>query len=179
MYVGSPLATDINYADGKAQITVPNVPTRDDYIVVRKYMQLNSRFYNFVTFDTVVFGDSGNASPQFTIINDSSSSGTQTTSVPPPDQTSTSLTSPPNSTPSGSPSNSGSSQGSPSGPSTSGATTPTIQPTSGGSSTTTSSATHTTTSTPSTQTNAAGLKYSPSSHGLLLGLVFASLVFIL
>ncbi|KAG1743307.1 uncharacterized protein EDB91DRAFT_1017322, partial [Suillus paluster] len=46
----SPLATNINYTVGQVQITVPNVDTREDYIVV-------------------LFGDSGNASPQFTIIN--------------------------------------------------------------------------------------------------------------
>ncbi|KAG9315610.1 hypothetical protein JVU11DRAFT_3251 [Chiua virens] len=55
LMLDSPLATNINYSVGYAQITVPNVPTRDDYIVV-------------------LFGDSGNASPKFTIINDASSS---------------------------------------------------------------------------------------------------------
>lgn len=30
----SPLATQLNYSVGQAQITVPNVPTRSDYIVV-------------------------------------------------------------------------------------------------------------------------------------------------
>lgn len=60
LMLNSPLATNINYTDGQVLITVPNVETREDYIVV-------------------LFGDSGNASPEFTIINDSSSS-----SAPPP-----------------------------------------------------------------------------------------------
>lgn len=55
LMLNSPLATNINYTDGQVLITVPNVETREDYIVV-------------------LFGDSGNASPKFTIINDSSSS---------------------------------------------------------------------------------------------------------
>ncbi|KAG2152999.1 uncharacterized protein EDB93DRAFT_1135899 [Suillus bovinus] len=55
LMLNSPLATNINYTVGQALITVPNVETREDYIVV-------------------LFGDSGNASPEFTIINDSSSS---------------------------------------------------------------------------------------------------------
>lgn len=55
LMLNSPLATNINYADGQVLITVPNVETREDYIVV-------------------LFGDSGNASPEFTIIDDSSSS---------------------------------------------------------------------------------------------------------
>jgi len=55
LMLNSPLATNINYSTGQVQITVPNVPTRSDYIVV-------------------LFGDSGNASPQFTIINDATSS---------------------------------------------------------------------------------------------------------
>lgn len=55
LMLNSPLATNINYTVGQVLITVPNVETREDYIVV-------------------LFGDSGNASPEFTIINDSSSS---------------------------------------------------------------------------------------------------------
>ncbi|KAG1776185.1 hypothetical protein EV702DRAFT_971944 [Suillus placidus] len=55
LFLDSPLATNINYTVGQVLITVPNVETREDYIVV-------------------LFGDSGNASPEFTIINDSSSS---------------------------------------------------------------------------------------------------------
>ncbi|KAF9221483.1 hypothetical protein BS17DRAFT_843533 [Gyrodon lividus] len=59
----SPLATNLDYAAGQAEITVPNVPTRSDYIVV-------------------LFGDSGNASPEFTIINDASASVAPTSSEP-------------------------------------------------------------------------------------------------
>jgi hypothetical protein len=33
----SPLATNLSYAVGQAEITVPNVPTGSNYIVVRKY----------------------------------------------------------------------------------------------------------------------------------------------
>ncbi|KAG2145888.1 hypothetical protein DEU56DRAFT_788666 [Suillus clintonianus] len=55
LMLDSPLATNINYTLGQVLITVPDVETREDYIVV-------------------LFGDSGNASPEFTIINDSSSS---------------------------------------------------------------------------------------------------------
>jgi len=61
LMLDTPLATNLNYSVGQAQITVPNVPTGSDYIVV-------------------LFGDSGNASPEFTILNDASSS----TSVAPP-----------------------------------------------------------------------------------------------
>jgi len=54
LMLDSPLAINLNYSVGQAQITVPNVPNRTDYIVV-------------------LFGDSGNASPEFTIINSASS----------------------------------------------------------------------------------------------------------
>jgi len=36
MISDAPLATNINYVTGQVQITVPNVDTRDDYIVVCK-----------------------------------------------------------------------------------------------------------------------------------------------
>ncbi|KAL4073105.1 hypothetical protein V8B97DRAFT_180027 [Scleroderma yunnanense] len=166
LMLNSPLATNINYADGQVQITVPNVPTRDDYIVV-------------------LFGDSGNASPQFTIINDSSSSGTPTTSVPPPSGTSTTPaspqgTSPPSPSGSSPTTNTGSPQGSSSGPSMSVTTTTTVPHASGASSTSTSSLASTGASTPSLQTSSAGLKHSPGSYyGLPLCLVLASLIFIL
>ncbi|KAF9236490.1 hypothetical protein BU15DRAFT_76932 [Melanogaster broomeanus] len=65
LMLDSPLATNLNYSVGQADITVPNVPTRSDYIVV-------------------LFGDSGNASPEFTIINDASSSAAPTSAVPTP-----------------------------------------------------------------------------------------------
>src|SRR6267154_6459224 len=38
IYLDSPLATNINYTVGQVQITVPNVQTREDYIVVWKYI---------------------------------------------------------------------------------------------------------------------------------------------
>ncbi|OJA14747.1 hypothetical protein AZE42_03192 [Rhizopogon vesiculosus] len=62
LMLNAPLATNINYMAGQAQITVPIVDTRDDYIVV-------------------LFGDSGNASPEFTITNDSSSSSASVSST--------------------------------------------------------------------------------------------------
>ncbi|KAI0917131.1 hypothetical protein AcW1_007593 [Taiwanofungus camphoratus] len=46
--IRSPLATGFPIASGSVNVVVPNVTTRSDYIVV-------------------LFGDSGNASPQFTI----------------------------------------------------------------------------------------------------------------
>ncbi|KAH9168437.1 hypothetical protein EDB89DRAFT_2099733, partial [Lactarius sanguifluus] len=46
--IDHPLAQDILLSTGSVQITVPNVPVGTNYIVV-------------------LFGDSGNASPQFTI----------------------------------------------------------------------------------------------------------------
>ncbi|KAI0632225.1 hypothetical protein C8Q77DRAFT_910051 [Trametes polyzona] len=46
--VGHPLAVRFPIADGKTEVTVPDVPTRDDYVIV-------------------LFGDSGNTSPKFTI----------------------------------------------------------------------------------------------------------------
>ncbi|KAG6330018.1 hypothetical protein ID866_9071 [Astraeus odoratus] len=57
LMLDSPLATNIPLRAGKVQITVPNVPTRADYIVV-------------------LFGDSDSASPEFTIINDASGATT-------------------------------------------------------------------------------------------------------
>jgi len=48
--VAQPLATGFQLMLGTINVTVPVVPTRDDYIVV-------------------LFGDSGNASPKFTIKN--------------------------------------------------------------------------------------------------------------
>ncbi|KAF7791405.1 hypothetical protein EIP86_002419 [Pleurotus ostreatoroseus] len=63
-----PLATGFHLGDGQTTVTVPNVPTRDDYIVV-------------------LLGDSGNTSPQFTIqnpqtsVSSSSASSTATASA--------------------------------------------------------------------------------------------------
>ncbi|KAF8843219.1 hypothetical protein BDN67DRAFT_964584 [Paxillus ammoniavirescens] len=63
LMLNSPLATNLSYAAGQAEITVPNVPTGSNYIVV-------------------LFGDSGNASPEFTITNDASSSPPPTSASP-------------------------------------------------------------------------------------------------
>ncbi|KAH9080214.1 hypothetical protein EDB83DRAFT_2513120 [Lactarius deliciosus] len=64
-----PLAQDILLSTGSVQVTVPNVPVGTNYIVV-------------------LFGDSGNASPQFTITGGSS---TTTTLSPSPTATTPSL----------------------------------------------------------------------------------------
>jgi len=143
LMLDSPLATNLNYSVGQAQITVPNVPTGTDYIVV-------------------LFGDSGNASPEFTIINDASSS---TPVVPSPVPTgSPGSTSPAGSTPSStpppgnlSPADSGSSSAPPlTSPTT--ATTPTSPTT-----TQTSTVVVTASTTPSsTQSSAAWQKHVPS-----------------
>ncbi|TFK52278.1 hypothetical protein OE88DRAFT_1657453 [Heliocybe sulcata] len=57
----SPLASGFNLTDGKVSFTVPDVPTRSTYIVV-------------------LFGDSGNASPEFTINGGSASSSSSASS---------------------------------------------------------------------------------------------------
>ncbi|KAH8994345.1 hypothetical protein EDB86DRAFT_1268906 [Lactarius hatsudake] len=67
--IDHPLAQDIPLSTGSVQITVPNVPVGANYIVV-------------------LFGDSGNASPQFTITGGSS---TTTTLGPSPTATTPSL----------------------------------------------------------------------------------------
>lgn len=156
----SPLATNLSYSVGQAQITVPSVPTGNNYIVV-------------------LFGDSGNASPQFTITN-GASSGTSTTATSPPAVTPT--------TPSSSSSTTTPSSGSPAGQSSAPVVTVTSTSVitvsgSGTSSPASSSASASVApqaAASSTQTNAAGSKYVPSSHyGLSIGLVLASLVFVL
>ncbi|KAA1469702.1 hypothetical protein DENSPDRAFT_796506 [Dentipellis sp. KUC8613] len=59
-----PLAQDFDLRDGKVDISVPNVPSKDSYIVVCRSLSLavvslsNCR---------AVIGDSGNSSPEFTI----------------------------------------------------------------------------------------------------------------
>ncbi|KAF9553888.1 hypothetical protein CPC08DRAFT_645028 [Agrocybe pediades] len=60
-----PLAKDFKLRDGKVNITVPNVPPKDDYLIV-------------------LFGDSGNTSPAFAITKISGSSGSSnaTSSAP-------------------------------------------------------------------------------------------------
>jgi hypothetical protein len=62
----NPLATNFKLTDGQVQITVPNVPTRRDYIVVGEFLLFRHRLAVQPAF-LEVFGDSGNASPQFTI----------------------------------------------------------------------------------------------------------------
>ncbi|KAH9038213.1 hypothetical protein EDB85DRAFT_526741 [Lactarius pseudohatsudake] len=71
--IDHPLAQDILLSTGSVQITVPNVPVGANYIVV-------------------LFGDSGNASPQFTITGGSS---TTTTLSPSPTTISTPPSLPP------------------------------------------------------------------------------------
>ncbi|KAI0667623.1 hypothetical protein C8Q78DRAFT_981399 [Trametes maxima] len=65
--VSNPLAVNFPITAGKAEVTVPDVPERDDYVVV-------------------LFGDSGNASPKFTISKAGSSSaaasGSASASIP-------------------------------------------------------------------------------------------------
>jgi hypothetical protein len=39
----NPLAQGFNILDGRVEVTVPNVPTRDDYAIVREY-SLHSAF---------------------------------------------------------------------------------------------------------------------------------------
>ncbi|EPQ50989.1 hypothetical protein GLOTRDRAFT_112513 [Gloeophyllum trabeum ATCC 11539] len=62
LFLDSPLASGFNLTDGKVQITVPDVPARSTYIVV-------------------LMGDSGNASPQFTINGGSASSSSASASA--------------------------------------------------------------------------------------------------
>ncbi|KAI5989053.1 hypothetical protein EDD15DRAFT_2389134 [Pisolithus albus] len=157
----SPLATNLSYSAGQAQITVPSVPTGNNYIVV-------------------LFGDSGNASPQFTITN-GASSGTPTTATSPPAVTPTTPSSSSTSS-SGSP-NSAPPAGQSSVPVVTVTSTSAITVSASGTSSPASSSTSTSVApqaaASSTQTNAAGSKYVPSSHGLSIGLVLASLVFVL
>ena len=168
IYQDSPLATNLNYSAGQAQITVPNVPTRSDYIVVCKWLS-HCYMINRAQCPSV-FGDSGNASPEFTIINDASSS----TSVVP----SSVPTSPPGSTsPDGSapgstpPGNAPSLSGSPTAGVSPTATTPTSQTTSH-----TSTVVVAATTTPSsTQSSAAWRKHVPnlgSSLGIALTFIY-------
>ncbi|KAI6041372.1 hypothetical protein EDC04DRAFT_2565756 [Pisolithus marmoratus] len=156
----SPLATNLNYSDGQAPVTVPNVPTGTNYIVV-------------------LFGDSGNASPQFTIKN-GASSGT-TTAMSSPAVTSTSPSSPsPTATASGGSPNSASAAGQSSAPLVTVTSTSTITVSASGASSSGSASTASQATGSSTQTNAAGSKYVPSLHcGLSVCLVLASLTFVM
>ncbi|KJA24372.1 hypothetical protein HYPSUDRAFT_200596 [Hypholoma sublateritium FD-334 SS-4] len=76
----NPLASGFNLTDGSVQITVPNVPPRDDYLIV-------------------LFGDSGNTSPAFSITRISAPANPSSTATPapanPPATTSASVTNPP------------------------------------------------------------------------------------
>ncbi|KAL5519926.1 hypothetical protein ACEPAG_1586 [Sanghuangporus baumii] len=60
--IAHPLATGFNLSDGQVNVTVPDDPARSDYIVV-------------------LFGDSGNASPEFTIKSAASASASATGSA--------------------------------------------------------------------------------------------------
>lgn len=66
-----PLATGFPLIDGAVNITVPgDAATRDDYIVVRTYTSPFGPMRHALIFIlNTVFGDSGNASPKFTIKN--------------------------------------------------------------------------------------------------------------
>jgi len=64
LMIDSPLATGFNLTDAQVQFTVPSVTTRNNYIVV-------------------VLGDSGNASPQFTIQSVGSASSVSTVGMAP------------------------------------------------------------------------------------------------
>ncbi|EGN98060.1 hypothetical protein SERLA73DRAFT_182933 [Serpula lacrymans var. lacrymans S7.3] len=102
--LSSPLASGFKYTDGQVQITVPDVPTRSNYIIV-------------------LFGDSGNASPQFTINNGVSSSLSPTSSA------SSSGSASPSSTPSATPSSVPPQTSSPSSPTSSSVSSPASPPT--------------------------------------------------
>ncbi|KAI6030709.1 hypothetical protein F5J12DRAFT_802348 [Pisolithus orientalis] len=153
----SPLATNLSYSVGQAQITVPNVPTGTNYIVV-------------------LFGDSGNASPQFAIMN-GASSGTSATATSPPVMTSTTPSSPsPTTTPSNGLPNQASSTGQSSAPVVTVTSTSAITISPSGTSSSSASASATSQAAVSSQTNAAGSKFVPSSHySLFICLVLASL----
>ncbi|KIK97072.1 hypothetical protein PAXRUDRAFT_825315 [Paxillus rubicundulus Ve08.2h10] len=139
LMLDSPLATNLSYATGQAEITVPNVPTGSNYIVV-------------------LFGDSGNASPEFTITNDASSSAAPTSA------------SPTTTTPSSSPS-------APAGPSPSGNSSA-LPTTTTSSSPLSTVVTATTSITPSpTQTGAAWQKRA-SGAGTSVGVVLTLLYFV-
>lgn len=164
-YQDSPLATNINYNVGQVQITVPNVPTRSDYIVVCKWMSCYYIHDKPCSMLLTVFGDSGNASPEFTIINDASSSTPAAPSSPPTSPPDPSGAYPPSPThtapPATTPHSSGPSAGSPTthpGSLTS-ATTPASQT---GSHTNTTVVVATPTTPPSSSSNAAWQRHVPS-----------------
>ncbi|KIJ62732.1 hypothetical protein HYDPIDRAFT_169054 [Hydnomerulius pinastri MD-312] len=167
LMLDSPLATNLNYAAGQAQITVPNVPTRQDYIVV-------------------LFGDSGNASPQFTITNDASSSAPPTTSTAPTTSTGTTPASsspPASNSPSTSPNTPGTTSpvpasGYPTATAVPTATAPALDQSSVSTSSTTVVTLTASTSPSPTQTNAAWQKHAPG-WGTSVGVVLALFCFAL
>ncbi|KAL0581177.1 hypothetical protein V5O48_000867 [Marasmius crinis-equi] len=73
LMLNPPLAQGFLIKDGQINITVPDVPGRKDYIVV-------------------VFGDSGNASPRFTINNPNNPSGSSSSASSPTTSVSASVT---------------------------------------------------------------------------------------
>ena len=63
----NPLASGFSILDGRHEITVPSVASGSDYAIVREYCaRLLPRQWSHTL---LVFGDSGNASPDFTITN--------------------------------------------------------------------------------------------------------------
>lgn len=155
LMLSSPLATNLNYTDGQVLITVPDVETREDYIVV-------------------LFGDSGNASPEFTIINDSSSSSAPAPSTYSSDQSAT----PPSSASPTTEALSGTSSSTPVNlaPTTSGKT-----PTTGASKPTSSSGTTSvvTSTVAPTQTTLTGTAWRNHASGASIIIALVSLLYIL
>ena len=64
----TPLAQNFDITLGRIEITVPNVESGSDYGLVRKYY-LREHSPGIVSDQPLVFGDSGNLSPNFTITN--------------------------------------------------------------------------------------------------------------
>lgn len=70
--VAHPLASNFRITDGAVNVTVPDVDARDDYIIVRELpspvVVCSCWCAQLMHFSLcAVFGDSGNASPKFTI----------------------------------------------------------------------------------------------------------------
>jgi hypothetical protein len=73
--LGHPLASGFNLDDGKVSFTVPQVKPNNNYIVVREYLYYpvlpssvqQPPMLTLGRAPRTVFGDSGNASPEFTI----------------------------------------------------------------------------------------------------------------
>ncbi|KAK1226262.1 hypothetical protein PQX77_010735 [Marasmius sp. AFHP31] len=83
LQLNPPLAKGFLIKDGETTFTVPpDVPSRKDYIVVRELHALRTMIPGSHHISSPVFGDSGNASPRFTINNPGSgtnNSGNNTT----------------------------------------------------------------------------------------------------